>query len=85
MKGKERVVEMYVGVGDSSGGTWFVEEVRVDASLPNGRAIEVAYNKLWAMFDREEREATAFTGLYSIWDDSLMQELWDYEEEDTDE
>ncbi len=65
-----RVVELYIGYGDSEGGQWNVEDCLVDASLSQEDALTQAVDNLVASLD--PRAEYAFIGLYAFWTDEMM-------------
>ncbi len=73
---KDRLVEVYVAEGSSDGGTWYVADIYVDASLPENEAIEEALTRAQTALDQLDIEA-AFTGLYAYWNDEMMEAIWD--------
>jgi len=80
-RAKKRLVEVYVGIGDSDGGTWFVADRFVDAKLNDKQASSAALEDVLASLDDGERDAVAFVGIYAIWDDNEMEAWLKYEED----
>lgn len=76
---RKRWVEVYVGVGDSQGGEWYVIDIDVDASLTEEEAGKAAL----AIAQEKWQDEIAFMGVYSVWSDDSMEESWsELDEED---
>lgn len=83
----ERLIEVYVGIGDGDGGTWFVVDIYVPADIEEETAKQVALAKVMDDLDSRLGDSVAFCGIYSYWDDEQMEEFcadWDDDNDDDD-
>ena len=76
----ERLIEVYVGQGESQGGTWYVTDVHVPVELSREDAEEFALERVQSWLDATE-DIIAFIGVYCYWSDDMMLEFWKEEEE----